>query len=261
MKKAMLLGLALGLIKLLMGQETNAQEQVLDVVVTPRVFNDIASSNFDELKALPIVGLADASVSAPEGFANRHAWSISADGATPLTFGIDDFFDISFDLVLNGTLAAPRKEAGILITTSSAGEGQFIVNTDAGAVVAFGGPLPFFAFHMLEDEANRVTFESGNRISLRLRYFLGMDGLRKLEYYANGVSSGVLAITNTEQGIPGPFVVSGYLQVANDAANPENRGVAVFDSISWNGALLNAQVSPVGVPSPPSPGSSSANPQ
>ena len=52
---------------------------------------------------------------------------------------------------------------------------------------------------------------------------------RKVEYYANGVSSGVLVMANTEQGIPGPFVVSGYLQVVNDAATPDKRGVAVFD--------------------------------
>ena len=249
MKKAMLLGLALGLLELCWGQGANAQEPGLNVVVTPFVFNDIANSNFTSIQALPIVFLFDDGVSAPDGFANRHVWSISVDGVTPLAFGIDDSFDISFDLVLSGTLAAPRKEAGILLTTGSAGEGQFIVNTDAGEVVAFGGPLPFFAFHTSEDEAARVTFASGDQISLRLRYvppvrnesdMVVVPGM--VEYYANGVSSGALEMANTEQGIPGPFVVSGYLQVVNDPANPNNVGSALFDSISWNGMLLNAPV-------------------
>jgi hypothetical protein len=261
MKKTTLLGLALGLIVWSACQGVQAQPQVLDVVVTPRVFNNVADSNFDDLKALPIVGLADTDVSTAEGFANRHVWSVSADGATPLAFGIDDFFDISFDLVLNGTPPMPRKEAGILITTGPAGEGQFIVNTDAGEVVAFGGPLPFFAFHTLEDEASRVIFESGNQVSLRLRYFLDTDGLRKIEYVANGISSGVLTMANTEQGIPGQFAVSGYLQVVNDAANPDNRGVAVFDSITWDGTLLSAEVPPAEVPQPPPAGVPGATPQ
>ena len=89
-----------------------------------------------------------------------------------------------------------------------------------------------------------MSFASGDLISLRLRYFLDTDGLRKIEYYANGVSSGALEITSEEQGIPGPFVVSGYLQIVTDAETPDNRGVAVFDSISWNGTLLSTQASP-----------------
>jgi hypothetical protein len=203
-----------------------------NVVILPRVVHGgDPSSNFDSLKALPVVALADSQVSHEGQFANRHDWALSEDGEEPAVFGIDDFFDFSFDLTLSGTPIAPRKEAGIIITTAIAGEGQYIVNTDAHEVVAFGGPLPFNAFP--------ATFDSGETINLRLRYFRDMaDGLRKIEYFANGESSGAKEITNNEQGIPGPFFIKGYVQIPISTDNPNNHVVAVFDNITFNGKLV-----------------------
>ena len=83
-----------------------------------------------------------------------------------------------------------------------------------------------------------MTYNSGDKINLRLRYFRDMDGRRKVEYLANGISSGPLEITNLEQGIPGPFFVKGYLQTVINTDNPDNRAVAVFDNIRFNGRLV-----------------------
>jgi hypothetical protein len=157
------------------------------------------------------------------GFANRHSWKFSTDnGATAYLFKNDDFFDVSMDLTLTGTVT-PRKEAGFLLTTENGGEGQFIVNTDKHEVVAFGGPFPFFAFDS--------TFDSGETIHLGMTYFRDTDGKRKIIYHAGDQSSSALEFTNNEQGIEiGKTTLGGYLQVqiAND---PNNFATANFDNI------------------------------
>lgn len=235
MKKMILFLVALGLVAWPTAQVASAQGGANDVVILPRVVHGgDPQSTFDSLKALPVVVLADTKVSHPGQFANRHDWAISEDGEEPAAFGIDDYFDLSFDLVLlgtpPGTVFAERKEAGIIVTTAIAGEGQFIVNTDAHEVVAFGGPFPFYKFNF--------GYNSGDKINMRLRYFRDTDGKRKIQYYANDQTSGPLEITNLERGIPGPFFVKGYLQTVINTNYPDNRAVAVFDSITWNGKLI-----------------------
>jgi len=236
MKKMILAVFMLGLVAWPNVRLASAQGGVRDIVVLPRVVHGgDPASNFDFLKAVPVVAFADTKVSHPGQFANRHDWAVSEDGEEPATFNIDDYFDFSFDLTLTGTppgtAFAQRKEAGIIITTAIAGEGQYLVNTDGHEVVAFGGPFPFYKFDL--------SYNSGDRISLRLRYFRDeADGKRKIQYYANDQTSGPLVITNLEQGIPGPFFVKGYLQTVISEADSDNRAVAVYDNIRWNGALI-----------------------
>lgn len=206
---------------------------IKDVVIQARVFNDNPASLFSSLKAKSVVAFADTKMSADSGFANRHVWRLAEDAENIHVFGINDFFDLSFDLSLLGTPISPRKEAGIIISTDIAGEGQFIVNTDGHEVVAFGGPFPFYSFG-----TKGMTYNSGDKVNLRLRYFRDTDGKRKIEYFANGVSSGALEITNNEQGIPGQFIIGGYLQTVITKGNLDNHGVAVFDNILWNGKSL-----------------------
>ena len=82
------------------------------------------------------------------GFANRHDVLVSLDGnATNANFPISQGFTISTTLTLADGSNSPRKEAGIRINSSVTGDALFIVNSDAGEIVAFGGGavLPFRA--------------------------------------------------------------------------------------------------------------------
>jgi hypothetical protein len=98
------------------------------------------------------------------------------------------------------------------------------VNTDAHEVVAFGGPLPFFAF--------APTFNSGDTITLGMTYFLQSNGRHAIIYSANGVNSPALEFSNAEFGIIDGSTLGGYLQIVKDSTNPSNGGSAVFQNIS-----------------------------
>jgi len=240
MKKMILAVLILGLLAWPSVRVTKAQAGANDIVILPRVVhNDDPNSTEAHLKALPDVAIADTHVShTANKFANRHDWAISVDGQDPAVFGMNDYFDFSFNLVLLGTPISPRKEAGIILTGSQGDMGQFIVNTDGHEVVAFGFPVAFYSFNSQTDPAKKVTYNSGDKINLRLHYFLGTDGKRKLEFLANGISSGPLDFTNPEAGLPGPYFVKGYVQVVIDPKTPDNRVAALYDGITWNGKLI-----------------------
>ncbi len=195
------------------------------VVVKPRVFNDVPGSTLTTIDNYPsLVLFGDYNVSAPTGFANRHVWQFSNDGgSTAYQFQNDDFFSASMTLSLSADPTSPRKEAGFLFNTAG-GDGQFIVDTDAHEVVAFGGPLPFYAFP--------ATFNAGDTITLGINYFLDSSGKRAITYSANGVQSPVLEFSNLEQGIIDNTTFGGYLQVENSPTNSANYGLAVFQNIS-----------------------------
>ena len=135
----------------------------------------------------------------------------------------DDFFSVSMSLTLTGSPTSPRKEAGFLFDTIG-GQGQFIVNTDAHEIVAFGGPLPFYAFP--------ATYISGDTITLGMTYFRDPNNQRAIIYSANGVQSPPQEFTNLEQGIIDGSTLGGYLQVVNDPANANNAGTALFQNIN-----------------------------
>ncbi|MBA3481620.1 MAG: hypothetical protein H0T51_07380 [Pirellulales bacterium] len=102
--------------------------------------------------------------------ANRAEFLLSNDaGATGRffrnTFGNQDAFDISFDLTLEAQAATPRKEAGIRINFNGF-DGLFLVNTDAGEIVAFGGTLPFYSFNV----TNGLSYTAGETINMRMVY-------------------------------------------------------------------------------------------
>jgi hypothetical protein len=127
-------------------------------------------------------------------------------------------------LTLTANSLSPRREAGFLFDTAG-GQGQFIVNTDGHEIVAFGGPLPFYAFP--------ATFDSGETITLGMNYFLdSVTGLRSIIYSANGVNSPILPFTDAEQGIINGSTLGGYFQIVNDPLNPFNSGIANFQNIS-----------------------------
>ncbi|GBC83329.1 hypothetical protein HRbin10_02476 [bacterium HR10] len=97
-------------------------------------------------------------------------------------------------------------------------------------MVAFGGPFPFFKFDL--------SYNSGDVITMGIRYFRDMDGKRKIIYRANDQTSPALEFTNLEQGIPGPFFIKGYIQTVINTDIPTNSAAAAFTNIRWNGKLL-----------------------
>ena len=141
------------IVALCLGVATTAKADPVflnSVVISPREVNDDPTSNFTAVNNYPsLISFSDQSVDRnglPGGFANRHVWRFSDNGATAFGFSNNTFFDVSMNVTLSGN-ALPRKEAGFLLDTAG-GQGQFIVTTD-GEVAAFGGPLPFYSFSTL----------------------------------------------------------------------------------------------------------------
>ena len=203
-----------------------AQDNPIDSVkMEPRSFNDVPAATLASDNNYPSsIFFYEGFVSAPSGFANRDAWRFSGNGGTTAyAFDNNEYFRVSMTVSLLGAPASPRKEAGFLLS-SIGGDGQFIVNTDAHEVVAFGGPFPFYAFPS--------TFDSGETITLGLNYFPGPGG-NYIIYTANGVSSPALPFTNLEKGIIDGSTLGGYFQIVNDPANPMNSGLAMFQNISF----------------------------
>ncbi|MCS6950701.1 MAG: dockerin type I domain-containing protein [bacterium] len=208
-----------------------------DVVILDRVFNDDSDSISNHVKNLPTVILSDTKLDgdgrAPE-FANRHIWFVSADGQNPLQIPLDEEWKLEFDLVLTGTPITPRKEAGGFARIGMPwgySELQFMVNTDANEVVAFGYPFPFYKFNL--------AYYSGDTIRLGIRFFKDTDGRYKVVYMANELSSPALALADQHIIVQRKWITpGGYLQVNIQAGNPNNGGTAVFNNIRWNGALL-----------------------
>jgi hypothetical protein len=190
----------------------------------PREFNDIPSATLTVVSNYPsFISFTEQNVSRPTGFANRDVWRFSSDsGLTPHHFTNDEFFSTFMTVTLTGNPITPRKEAGFLLDTIG-GQGQFIVNTDGHEVVAFGGPLPFYAFPR--------TFNSGDSIRLGMTYFRDSNGKRAVIYYAGCLQSPPLEFSNLEQGIIDGSTLGGYLQIVNSPTIATNSGSAVYQHI------------------------------
>lgn len=215
------------LIGLVVANGAYAQVNTINsAIINPREFNDVPGSSFSVVgNYSSLIRFTDFGVSAPSGFANRHAWRFSNNaGASAYQFQNNDYFQVSMTLKLQANPISPRKEAGFLFNTLG-GDGQFIVNTDSHEIVAFGGPLPFYAF--------ASTYDAGETITLGMHYFLdSTTGLRSIQYSADGVLSPILPFTNLEQGIINNSTLGGYFQIVNDSSNPFNSGIADFQNIS-----------------------------
>jgi len=218
-----------GCIGLGLAASTGVYAQVSSVnsaIIQPRFFNDQPASTLTVVSNYPsLISFDDQGVSGASGFANRHVWHFSSNGGTSAyAFQNDDFFQVSMTVTLSGTTGAgaTRKEAGFVLNTIG-GDGQFIVNTDAHEIVAFGGPLPFFAFP--------TNFDSGETITLGMTYFLDGNGKRAIIYSADGVQSPPQEFSNLEQGIIDGSTLGGYMQVVI-STNVANFGTASFGNIA-----------------------------
>jgi len=186
----------------------------------PRVYNDNPGSTLTITPAAPInVNPATITIrdewTLPAGWANRHDVLASIDGGvTPYTFGIDDSFIFTTRLTLTDGFNSPRKEAGIRINSPITGDMLFLVNSDAGEIVTFGGP-----FHLFGNNAGGNGYTPGTTILLGIKEIGGGDGIggvpSTIEFFidqgAGIVTTGPLPWTDLEGG-PLSFTVGVYAQ-------------------------------------------------
>lgn len=175
-------------------------------------------------------------------FANRHDAMFSTDhGATTASFDIRKGFTQSMIINLADGSNSPRKEAGFRIKSPVTGDALFIVNSDAGEIVAFGAGAPFFKFG---DNASGGGYTPGTPLFMAETYTPAATpgGQGTVQYYinrtaANGfgagvVTSGPLAYSNLEGG-PVNYSIGAYVQVApNLTATPPDFLNASFTNLT-----------------------------
>lgn len=204
-------------------------------VLSPRVYNDVPGatlttvSTVNNFPSIPsLISFTEQNVSG-SGYANRDVWHFSNDGSTAYQFQMDDYFSVSMNVTLTGDPASSlRKEAGFIFNNPLNDGGEFILNTDAHEIVAFGGFLPFYAFPS--------TFVSGETVTMGITY-ANVGGVNSIMYTAQTVlggdalSSPWLPLTNLEQGLIDNTTIGGYFQIQQDPNVPGNSGSAVFQNI------------------------------
>jgi hypothetical protein len=214
-----------------------AYAQINGIKTHTRVFNDFSTTNLivtntNSVNQGPVLSAAGTNETqwADDGqggtFANRHVFTLSSDGgATDHFFSINDSYTVSTLLNLSDGSNSPRKEAGFLIQPAFA-DAQFIVNSDAGEIVAFGGP--FYSFGQ-NSTANGYT--PGSTILMGFTMLAAGDGngpgQNTIEYFIDrlpGVpggesSSGPLPYGNLEGGPPTNYTLSLYTQAQPNLSN------------------------------------------
>ena len=209
------------------------------IMANPRVFNDYPDSTLTFNVNYPTsVHIRDMfNTLPPNKFANRHDALLSGDGgATALTFNNNMSFDISANVTLTDGSNTPRKEAGIRVNSSVGGDGLFIVNSDAGEIVAFGGPFPFFRF-------NSATFSymPGQTINMELIYDSAGHTLEyKVKEGTTAMDSGPLAFSNLENGIINGSTAGFYGQFSPNASGD-------FGDVQLANIVANVVPEPVGL--------------
>lgn len=170
--------------------------------VNSRVFNDFPTSTLNVTNAYPASLSIEESNFGAGGFANRHmAWASEDGGATASDFDYGDGFDFCVTMNLNASPTTGR-EAGIMTDLFGFG---FFGALGNGEIAAFGSFLPFHSFGNV--------YVNGTDVQLRMIYTPGagenMLPQSTMEYIIDigggPISSGALAITNTEGGIPSAF--------------------------------------------------------
>ena len=209
------------LVSICLAAASGAYAQTIDGFYTnPRVFNDDPGSTLTITPASPInanpatININDQYTGAFSG-ANRHDVLASDDGGvTAYNFTIDDSFIFETTLTLTDGFDSPRKEAGIRFNSPVTGDMLFLVNSDAGEIVTFGGP-----FYLFGNNSGGNGYTPGTSILLGVKHIGGGDGNGGIadttEFYIDrgaGIeTTGPLPWSNLEGG-PVNFQVGVYAQ-------------------------------------------------
>ncbi len=170
--------------------------------VNARVFNDFAGSTLNINNAYPASLTIEETDFGSGNFANRHmAWASEDAGSTASSFDYEDGFDFGVTMNLDASPTTGR-EAGIMTDLFGFG---FFGALGNGEIAAFGSFLPFHTFG--------TVYTNNTDVTLRMIYTPGAgQGLMPastIEYIidqgSGPVSSGQIAFTNTEGGIPSGF--------------------------------------------------------
>jgi hypothetical protein len=159
-------------------------------------------------------------------------------GVSAATFPVTQSFFISADVTLSGGVNSPRKEAGIRIngTGSNLGnDGQFILDTDAGEIVAFGGNAPFALFGNNSNGVNNTNgsgapFVNGQTIYMAEAYNAQAG---TLTYFAQDLTTGGPLFSsgpNLAYTPPGAYQVGFYNQFTPASATDSDG--AVFSNVT-----------------------------
>jgi hypothetical protein len=203
-------------------------QQFNGMFTAPRVFNDFPSSTLVITNSNSNPGSATISDSlyGPGSGANRDDVLLSENfGATPAILNVDQGFTISTTFTLTDGSDSPRKEAGIRVISQPQGDVQFIVNSDLGEIVAFGGGAPFHEF------ASGVTgYHTATPITLTLTYNPAAGGTTganpgsmtyTVDYPTLGLSDSFTGLYSNLEGGPSGYQVGVYAQT-DGVAGPDD---------------------------------------
>lgn len=166
-------------------------------------------------------------------FANMHEAALAVNGVVyqmqnsePFEFRVDAYLEC-----LN--LPGQRKEAGIAMHSDDDPflDNLFIITSD-GEVAAFGGQFPFQLF------GPAGTYVPGTLVEMGLKYTPDDDPIAEpgdaatIEYFYNGVSSGVKEFTNTENGFIDGTELVVYLQNNPDSSFAGDFAFAEYTNFS-----------------------------
>jgi len=236
-------------IALIVSAASLASASVTDIasfVDNPRLFNDFSGSNLMFGSTYNAMG---SSVSLHEdnygtgGFANRHATWFADSGSNKVDFDYGDAFDMQMTMQINEASNVGNVEAGF--QADLFGFGLFGALTANGEIAAFGSVLPFHTF-------GAGLYNIGDELMLRMIHSPGdgenMGAPSTMEYMYNNlttgsgwVSSGMIAFTTTEGGIPSGFDM--FTGVGAQINSPAANGVVdisytnITTSIPTPGAL------------------------
>lgn len=202
----------------------SAQAAVNGYHSDPRVFNDFSTSTltFTNSNTNPGSITIDDRNWANDGVggngANRHDARASVDnGASDASFAPNQGYQISTTFTLADGSNSPRKEAGIRFNSTNGGDGLFIINSDAGEIVAFGAGAPF---HLFGNNAGGNGYVPGTPITFTERYTPPgiVDPLKAtMTYTVSYPTKGINAsftdfFSNLETAIAGNYTVGVYVQ-------------------------------------------------
>lgn len=213
---------------------SSTQAQINGIKSNLRFFNDFSTTtlvptNGNSVNQGPVLSSASIreTLWADDGmggsFANRHDFTLSSDGgATNHTFGIDDSYTVKAIVTLAAGSNSPRKEAGLRINSPVTGDALFLVNSDAGEIVAFGGGASFYSF----SSGAQPDYVPGTPILLGFTINGNGAAANTTEYFIDrtplvpgGIeSSGPLAWSNLEEG-PITYNVALYSQASPNLTN------------------------------------------